>query len=200
MPATVHTHAFDGVCPVCGDQMVISRMTCGGCGSSLEGALRLSEPRTGVPAGPDAVGGDPGARATSHPLARETRERQDAERRFGRLARLDDAQLQFVEAFLRCRGVIKNVEDMLGISYPTVKARLASALETMGFGAEDELPAADRRQARREILAALAGERITTEQAHRLLAIEGGELLADLAAGRVTPAEAYQRLARDDDA
>jgi hypothetical protein len=183
MPATVHIHSFDGICPVCGEQMVITRMSCGACGSSLEGALHLGEP-----------GARPGARKDTSKDARET------EARFGRLARLDDAQLQFVEAFLRCRGVIKNVEDMLGISYPTVKARLANALETMGFGAEDELPAADRRQARREILAALTAQRITTEQAHRLLAVDDGGLLADLAAGRITPAAAYERLAREGEA
>jgi hypothetical protein len=95
--------------------------------------------------------------------------------RFGRLARLDDAQLQFVEAFLRCRGVIKNVEDMLGISYPTVKARLASVLEAMGFGPEGEQPTPERRQASRGVLEDLTAGRITSEEALRLLAREGGD-------------------------
>jgi hypothetical protein len=71
---------------------------------------------------------------------------------------------------LRCRGIIKNVEDMLGISYPTVKARLADVLETMGFGPEEDSPAADHRRMRREILADLAAGRISTDEALQILA------------------------------
>jgi hypothetical protein len=89
--------------------------------------------------------------------------------RFGRLTRLDDEQLEFVEVFLRCRGVIKNVEDMLGVSYPTVRARLNATLEALGFGGDEEAPA-ERRRARREILGELAGGRISAEEAHELLA------------------------------
>lgn len=140
------THAIDGACPVCGAAMYVSRLSCAACGSTLEGALHI--------VGATAVGPSASADAA----------------RFGRLARLDESQLQFVEAFLRCRGIIKNVEDMLGISYPTVKARLASVLETMGVGAEDDVQDADKRQARRDILTELAAGRISTEEAHRLLA------------------------------
>lgn len=153
------TFEVDGICPVCGDGMVVSRLTCGHCGSALEGAFRVRG----------------GAQAISGPLtggrgAKGVPARGDDEARFGRLARLDAAQLDFVETFLRCRGVIKNVEDMLGISYPTVKARLADVLSAMGFGPEEDLPDGDRRRERREILADLAAGRISTEEAHRLLA------------------------------
>jgi len=152
---TVRMHSVGSTCPVCGDQMVVTRLSCATCGSSLEGAFRLSG-------------------SSSRPTTGELGVRSGTrDERFGRLTRLDDAQLQFVEAFLRCRGVIKNVEDMLGISYPTVKARLASVLETMGFGPDGESAAPERREARREILADLAAGRITTEEAHRLLAREG---------------------------
>src|SRR5215471_4781041 len=130
-----------GICPVCGETMVVTRLSCGSCGSALEGTFQLSE-----------IGAAPAAGAE----------------RFGRLARLDAAQLQFVEVFLRCRGVIKNVEDMLGISYPTVKARLANVLETLGFESDEERPAADR-ELRREILADLSSGRISVEEAHRRL-------------------------------
>jgi hypothetical protein len=37
------------------------------------------------------------------------------------------------------RGIIKNVEDMPGISDPTVKARLANMLATIGFGPEEDM-------------------------------------------------------------
>jgi hypothetical protein len=153
-PDMTQTYDVDGACPVCGDAMMVTRLSCGRCGSSLEGAFRLSAL---------ADGSTP---SRSGPLSSRA---DDA--RFGRLARLDQTQLEFVETFLRCRGVIKNVEDMLGISYPTVKSRLASVLETMGLALDDDQPAvADVRRIRREILADLAAGRITTAEAHRKLA------------------------------
>lgn len=141
------TYTVTDACPICGDTMTIARLECGNCGSALEGAFRLGTSTRGA--------------ATAGQRGDETR--------FGRLARLDQTQLEFVEAFLSCRGVIKNMEDMLGISYPTVKARLAAVLEAMGVAGDDEPPAADQRRARREILAELAAGRITTEAAHALL-------------------------------
>lgn len=134
------TYSISGFCPVCGMAMHVSRLGCRHCGSSLEGTFELQ-----------------------HTAETDTS-------RFGRLVRLDAAQLEFVEVFLRCRGVIKNVEDMLGISYPTVKARLADVLETMGLATEEDLPVAEQRRARREILADLSAGRISIDEAHRLLA------------------------------
>ncbi len=133
-------------CPVCGGMLIVTQLTCERCSSSLAGSFRLAS----APIAGSASRGD--------------------ETRFGRLARLDATQLEFVETFLRCRGIIKNVEDMLGISYPTVKARLAGVLETMGVATDEDIPAAARRRAqRRKILADLAEGRITTEEAHTLL-------------------------------
>lgn len=136
----------DGVCPVCGASMAITRLHCERCASTLEGHFQLS-----LNASPAEA-------------------RQEAsERRFGRLARLDSEQLEFVEAFLRCRGVIKNVEDMLGISYPTVKARLSNVLTAMGLTADDEQSDPAWRRTRHEILADLSAGRITTEEAQQQL-------------------------------
>lgn len=149
-------HDVDGRCPICNAPMTVTRLACGQCGTALEGAFRL--------AGTQTAAGSGGARS-SGPLYSKA----DVEARFGRLARLDRAQLEFVETFLRCRGTIKNVEDMLGISYPTVKARLAAVLDALGFAPEEELPEPERRRERREILADLAAGRISTEEAHRLL-------------------------------
>ncbi|HEX6820322.1 MAG TPA: DUF2089 domain-containing protein [Ktedonobacterales bacterium] len=165
-PSSVRTHPVSEVCPVCGETMVVTRLSCATCGSSLEGAFSLA----------GAQGESGASRRSTGPLSAQSERAADRiEERFGRLTRLDDAQLQFVEAFLRCRGVIKNVEDMLGISYPTVRARLANVLETMGFGPDGELPPAESRRARREILADLAAGRISTEEAHRLLARDTAE-------------------------
>src|SRR5262245_19894274 len=48
-----------------------------------------------------------------------------------RWAKLTDEQEQFLETFLRCRGMINSVEKELGISYPTVKSRLESLLAAL---------------------------------------------------------------------
>lgn len=158
----------DGICPVCGDAMSVARLHCETCGSFLEGSFQLlGRPAQGTTtAGRDrGSGGFAGSQESS---------------RFGRLARLDTAQLEFVEAFLRCRGVIRNVEDMLGISYPTVRARLNAVLDAMGFSA-DGADDADMRRTRREILERLATGQITTEEAHRQMALaqQPGETDAD---------------------
>ena len=57
----------------------------------------------------------------------------------GRLSRLSAEQLAFVETFLRCEGTIKRVEKELGISYPTVRARLEDVIRTMGFEVVSEV-------------------------------------------------------------
>lgn len=147
-------------CPVCGhDHLLIARLRCPVCGSAVEGDFESRQA-----ASPEARAD--GARR-SGPLPAMAR----GEARFGRLARLSDEQLEFVEVFLRCRGVIKNVEDMLGVSYPTVRGRLNAVLETLGLASDDDNSPAERRRMRREILADLAAGRITAEEALELLAV-----------------------------
>lgn len=138
-------YEVSGRCPVCGGQMTITRLECGTCQSALEGQFVAA-----------AAGRGSGER----------------EGYFGRLERLSREQLEFVETFLRCRGIIKNVEAILDISYPTVKARLNNIIETLGFPVEEEMPDPERRRERREILQDLAQGKITTEEAHRRLAME----------------------------
>ncbi len=85
----------------------------------------------------------------------------------GRLQGLTRDQLQFVEVFLKCRGKIKDVEEELGISYPTVVARLNDVVAAMGFEVrQEDAEAAPRRQ----------------------------QILDELAAGTITAAEAAARL------
>src|SRR5262245_30210411 len=65
----------------------------------------------------------------------------------GRLGQLAREQIQFVEVFLECRGKIKEVEQRLGISYPTVVARLdevVAAMEPAPDGAQEAKPRPDR--------------------------------------------------------
>ena len=92
-------HPVIGRCPVCGDELAVTRLHCGSCDTQIEGRFQL-----------------------------------------GRFQRLSADQLAFVEVFVKNRGIIKDVEAELGISYPTVRARLDDALRAMGFpaGGEDD--------------------------------------------------------------
>lgn len=51
----------------------------------------------------------------------------------GRLQALTPEQVRFVEVFMKCKGKIKDVEDELNISYPTVVARLNEVVKSMGY-------------------------------------------------------------------
>ncbi|HEX8220749.1 MAG TPA: DUF2089 domain-containing protein [Chloroflexia bacterium] len=55
----------------------------------------------------------------------------------GRLQTLTAEQVQFVETFMKCKGKIKDVEGELGISYPTVVARLNEVVRAMGFEVDE---------------------------------------------------------------
>lgn len=86
----------------------------------------------------------------------------------GRFARLSKEQLAFVEAFLACRGKIKDVEQLVGMSYPTVVLRLDEVVSAMGFeqnAGSSHLRAAERQ----EILNDLAeGKMNATEAAAKI--------------------------------
>lgn len=92
----------------------------------------------------------------------------------GKFARLSDEQVQFVETFVRCEGKISRMEVELGLSYPTIRARLHEVIRALGYEpGRDEGPvapatgvsAADRRR----ILEDLDQGRISAEQAMKLL-------------------------------
>lgn len=51
-------------------------------------------------------------------------------------ARLDDDALHLLRIFVACEGRIRDMERALGVSYPTVKSRLAGLRETLGFAAD----------------------------------------------------------------
>lgn len=80
---------------------------------------------------------------------------------------LDPEQQQFLEVFLRCRGVYNCVERELNISYPTVKARLESLLQALGLSAvgEEKVDETDIQARRTAILDALERGEITAEEA-----------------------------------
>jgi hypothetical protein len=89
----------------------------------------------------------------------------------GLLAKLSRDQLAFVEVFLRSRGKIKDVEEELGISYPTVVARLNEVLVSLGFEAGEDPREAERRQ---RVLDDLAAGRLSAADAAEQLRALGG--------------------------
>lgn len=73
-------------------------------------------------------------------------------------------QMEFVEVFLRSRGNIKVVERELGISYPTVRARLEEVIAKLGYEAEPhDIPDPAN------VLASLEKGEMTVEEAIRRL-------------------------------
>jgi hypothetical protein len=75
------------------------------------------------------------------------------------LARLSAEDQVFVAAFVRSHGSIKEMEQVFGVSYPTVKARLARIASSLEFVETD--PAPDRG----DVLARLSRGEITAERA-----------------------------------
>ncbi|MCY1043007.1 DUF2089 domain-containing protein [Corallococcus sp. bb12-1] len=94
----------------------------------------------------------------------------------GWVQQLSPEQLAFVRVFIGCRGKIKDVEQALGLSYPTVVARLDDVVEALGStpGAPSAHPPPPP-----------ARERASPRRA---------QILDDLAAGLIDADEAAQRL------
>lgn len=79
-------------------------------------------------------------------------------------------QLGFAEVFIKCRGNIKEVEKELGISYPTVRNRLETLIESLGYQSQP-VPKDDpeTRERRKQILEELNEGKISSEEAIELL-------------------------------
>lgn len=88
----------------------------------------------------------------------------------GRLGRLTPEQVSFVEAFVRCEGKLNRMEREVGLSYPTLRARLSEIIRQMGFAVGAETGVSD--EERHRVLDDLAAGKITSEEAMR--ALEGG--------------------------
>ncbi|HEU5318831.1 MAG TPA: DUF2089 family protein [Chloroflexota bacterium] len=91
-------------CPACGDGLLVTRLQCPTCATEVSGTF--SHP--GRDAGQGALGGPETA---------------------GRLVNLPEPYASLLELFLRVRGNVKDVERELGLSYPTVRARLDEAFK-----------------------------------------------------------------------
>src|SRR5262245_18604323 len=89
----------------------------------------------------------------------------------GRFGRLSREQTALLESFLRSRGNLREMERELGISYPTVRARVEALVRVLGFGPRTEADGEDLTEVapipgtRDAILERLARHEITAEAA-----------------------------------
>ena len=78
---------------------------------------------------------------------------------------LNIEQLCFIEVFLKSRGNIKDVEKELGISYPTVRAKLDEVITTLGYTIAKQKTAVDKK----EVIDMLEKGEITADEALNML-------------------------------
>jgi hypothetical protein len=83
---------------------------------------------------------------------------------FSKFEYLGEDHLNFMEVFLKCRGNIKDVEKELGISYPTVRAKLDEVVTALGYTVFKK-PVLDNK----EVLDMLEKGEISVEQAVNMI-------------------------------
>jgi len=79
------------------------------------------------------------------------------------LARMSLEDQVFITAFVRCHGSIKEMEQIFGVSYPTIKSRLTRIANALEFVETNPAPS------RTEILDRLKRGEISAQQAIREL-------------------------------
>lgn len=79
------------------------------------------------------------------------------------LARLSLEDQVFITAFVRCHGSIKEMEQIFGVSYPTIKSRLTRIANSLEFVETNPAPS------QAEILDRLKRGEITAQEAIREL-------------------------------
>lgn len=113
----------------------------------------------------------------------------------GRLGRLSREQLAFVEVFLQCRGKIKDVEQQLGLSYPTVVSRLEQVVQALGSSeahddARTKRDAHDDARTKRDAHDDARAKRTEADARSRQV----DAVLEGLSRGELTPKDAAERL------
>ena len=81
--------------------------------------------------------------------------------KLSRFEYLSAEQLYFIETFIKCRGSIKEVEKDMGISYPTVRAKLDEVIVSLGFMPKETKQA----KPTHDILSALENGEISADEA-----------------------------------
>ncbi len=107
-------------CPICGGDLVVTRLQCPSCDTTIEGSF------------------DPGASGGRLQEAFSPEQLKP----LLPFSRLSAEQLQFILTFVRCEGRFNRMEDEMGLSYPTLRNRLNEIIRAMGFEPpRDEQPA-----------------------------------------------------------
>jgi hypothetical protein len=86
----------------------------------------------------------------------------------GPLGRLTVEQVAFVETFVRCEGKLNRMEREVGLSYPTLRSRLADVIRQMGYTVGPDAQALSDDE-RHQILDSLATGEIDSAEAMRRL-------------------------------
>jgi hypothetical protein len=90
--------------------------------------------------------------------------------------KLTRAQIDFIEVFIKNRGIIREVERELGVSYPTVRARLDEVIQALGYSgksAPDDGIESEGAERRRIVLSELKAGKLTPEEALAALGERG---------------------------
>ena len=137
-------------CPVCGGDLLVTRLYCPSCETTIEGSFQ--------PVG----GGAPGSFSP------------EQLKWLLPFSRLNVEQLQFILTFVRCEGRFNRIGDELKLSYPTLRNRMNDIMRAMGYEpAKDETqqPASTLPNAveRKKILDDLDKGLITLAEARRRL-------------------------------
>ncbi len=84
-----------------------------------------------------------------------------------RFCQLSPDQQRFIEVFLVNRGNIREMERILGISYPTVRGRLDGVIAALGLEAraQEEQDGEDEARKRQQILEALDKGELSPQEA-----------------------------------
>ncbi len=145
-------------CPVCGGDLIVTRMHCPGCETTLEGSF--------------APGGSPLQEAFTPEQLRSLLP----------FSRLNQEQLYFMLTFVRCEGRFNRMEEELSLSYPTLRGRLDEIIRALGFDPAREEEPREPESAkgvdpavRQEILDMLDRGEIGVEEARRRLCGEEPE-------------------------
>lgn len=136
-------------CPVCGGDLMVTRLHCPACETTIEGSFEPGGSRLQEAFSPEQL----------KPLLP--------------FSNLSAEQLQFVLTFVRCEGRFNRMEEEMGLSYPTLRNRLNDIIRAMGFEpTRDETPQAPPPPSpaeRQQILDLLAQGDIDLEEAKRRL-------------------------------
>jgi hypothetical protein len=149
-------------CPVCEGDLVVTRLHCPACETTIEGSFAPGGSRLQEAFSPEQL----------KPLLP--------------FSRLTAEQLQFILTFVRCEGRFNRMEDEMGLSYPTLRNRLNDIIRAMGYEpSREEVAAASAAAAasaraevgvpvlspaeRQEVLELLSRGEIDMEEAKRRL-------------------------------